>query len=541
MAVGKPSTGLCFACAVSLVLITLGMVSLHAGYEPREAIRFRFDIDHPTTSLSELLPPAPRLADSSRIAVVDDLAQVPEVALQEFLALPRLAKASDKDKADLAKIEARKPIAHQIAKINFLNRKSTDHFVEVLSANRPDLAGLPFVLGESARLSRWRRKGLGDAVLAVRRALGTDPEKFREHAHVSADRFGAAALTQILATEMPLKDERGVSDGFRHGLVQRLAKNSTDEATRGLARIAIFSVEDELRRDALDVLQKRSTSAATKILREGLRYPWPTVVRNTAEAVVELGRVDLGLDLAGMLEAADPRMPVRQDVGGEQVYAVRELVRINHHRNCLLCHPPGNTPDVVRAGRVDESNMFANRDVAALTAEVPAAGEELARRDSGYDPFATEFPDVLVRADITYLRPDFSRLQEVAEAHPWPAMQRFDYLVRKRVLTAAEAQAYQSELAARSDTSHHRQVALSALRRLTGIDAGESADAWRAALWSAWGRRTVRQLAVGGCALCACLTMCWAGQRRRRLRALAPTLAMKTTSFRTDLQAHGTR
>src|SRR5205814_1470056 len=148
-------------------------------------------------------------------------------------------------------------------------------------------------------------------------------------------------------------------------------------------------------------------------------------------------------DLADMLEASDPRAPIKREINGAQVTSIRQLIRINHHRNCLLCHPPGNTPDVVSEGAVLGSEIFVSQAVAALTAEVPAPGQKLPSHHSSYDSFA-QFPDVLVRADITHLRQDFSLLQGVRGADPWPAMQRFDYLVQDRVLSTEEARAYEA-------------------------------------------------------------------------------------------------
>jgi hypothetical protein len=41
------------------------------------------------------------------------------------------------------------------------------------------------------------------------------------------------------------------------------------------------------------------------------------------------------------------------------------------------------------------------------------------------------------------------QLQSVADAHPWPEMQRFDFLVRTRSLTDEEAQVYRETLGTR--------------------------------------------------------------------------------------------
>jgi hypothetical protein len=196
-------------------------------------------------------------------------------------------------------------------------------------------------------------------------------------------------------------------------------------------------------------------------LLQGLRYPWPEVAANAASALAHLKRTDLVPRLLDLLDEPDPRAPISRKVKGKDAQVVRELVRINHHRNCLLCHAPGNTSDVTPE---------------ILLGGVPIPGEPLPQErysgDSG----------VVVRTDVTYLRQDFSRLQKVPDAAPWPEMQRFDFLVRTRVLTAAEAKAYQAEFARLEKTSPYRQAVLAALRSLTGRDAEPTAQAWRKAL-----------------------------------------------------------
>ena len=87
--------------------------------------------------------------------------------------------------------------------------------------------------------------------------------------------------------------------------------------------------------------------------------------------------------------------------------------------------------------------------------------------------------DTLVRLDVTYLRQDFSVMQPVADAHPWPEMQRFDFLVRTRPLTEAEARAYREKLDHPRQLSPYQRATLTALRELTGKDAEPTAEAWR--------------------------------------------------------------
>ena len=45
-----------------------------------------------------------------------------------------------------------------------------------------------------------------------------------------------------------------------------------------------------------------------------------------------------------------------------------------------------------------------------------------------------------VRAEITYLKQDFSLMHPVTNHGVWPSLQRFDYLVRKRKLSPAEVE-----------------------------------------------------------------------------------------------------
>jgi hypothetical protein len=79
-----------------------------------------------------------------------------------------------------------------------------------------------------------------------------------------------------------------------------------------------------------------------------------------------------------------------------------------------------------------------------------------------------------VRADVVYLRQDFSVLQPVENHGKWPRLQR--YLVRQREVSAEEAECLAADL---PDPSPHREAVLFALRALTGRDAGSSSAAWR--------------------------------------------------------------
>jgi hypothetical protein len=225
--------------------------------------------------------------------------------------------------------------------------------------------------------------------------------------------------------------------------------------------LAVFSPDEKSRRSAVEALKSRNADDYKEILRRGLRYPWPAVAKHAAAAIADLERTDFLPDLVNMLDDDDPRAPSATKIDGKPATVAREVVRINHHRSCLLCHPP--LPES-ESGRV------------APTGAVPVPDLPLDSPSMGYRMLS---PDLVVRADATYLRPDFSLMQNVADAAPWPTSQRYDFLVRTRTLNAAEEKALKAALAKSPTPSPYREAALAALRRLTGEDLGTTAAAWR--------------------------------------------------------------
>src|SRR5262249_31237808 len=139
--------------------------------------------------------------------------------------------------------------------------------------------------------------------------------------------------------------------------------------------------------------------------------------------------------------------PRVEKVGDKTVTIAREVVRINHHRNCLLCHAPAEKDKTPKD---------------TLVAQVPLPSEPLTAPYYGSPPKPT---GLMVRIDVTYLRQDFSVMQPVYDSSAWPVMQRFDYVVRKRVLTADQASKLRKRL---KDQSPHWLAADKALRKLKG-------------------------------------------------------------------------
>jgi hypothetical protein len=383
-------------------------------------------------------------------------------------------------------------VAQVLANINHLNGKKTDGFLLALRGERPDLDGLPFAMGDACRTKGERTRQFKLAVESVRQAFQNAPGAQEQlivqngqpdSGRASADQFwqmykqicdqldqGAsaidrgrrddvaaarvAALMQILAPESP---------DVRLGLVRYLSTVSHADATKALARLAVFSEEDEVRKAAVDALKVRRERDYTDILVRGLHYPLPSAARHAADAVAKLERTDLIPQLVGMLEDPDPRAPVAAEDGKKSTLVVHEVVRVNHHRNCLMCHSPGNTEGI---------------SADTLTAGIPLPNEPLASPSNGYQ---TSQPTLLARIDVTYLRQDFSLFQPVEDAAPWPQMQRFDFLVRTRPVTDDEAKEFREALDKREPgkLSPYHRAALTALRDMTGKDTEPTAAAWR--------------------------------------------------------------
>src|SRR5439155_27305398 len=91
---------------------------------------------------------------------------------------------------------------------------------------------------------------------------------------------------------------------------------------------------------------------------------------------------------------------------------------------------------------------------------------------------------LFVRADVTYLRQDFSEVQTVGHPGPWPKQQRFDFLIRARALTANEIKVWrdQEQQPGPKPLPAFQQAILFALEELTGLDGGVTRASWEQAL-----------------------------------------------------------
>ncbi len=237
---------------------------------------------------------------------------------------------------------------------------------------------------------------------------------------------------------------------IRLTLVRELSRIKSFSSTAALASRAIVDLSPEVRAAAVTALQSRPPNLYMPPLLRGLRYPWPPVADHAAVALRQLATADDVAGLVDLLDQPDPSSPSLDPQTGEHVRY--ELVRLNHLRNCLLCHAPS-----------------ANVKDGLVRGMVPTPGERLpqlyyAGRDGDF-----------VRADITYLHQDFSVVLPEKDISTWPAEQRFDFVTRKQPVPAEEI----TKPGSTPDIYPQRQAVLYALRSLTRKDAGDSSVKWR--------------------------------------------------------------
>jgi HEAT repeats len=414
---------------------------------------------------ARLVPTAPRDEQADKkVEFPRTLAQVPEIRFQQ-----PLTKAIETPLAQLH-------TAITIDGIVLLNHEKTDAFIETLRKNRPDLAGLSFAMGAACRMKPDMGRNFVAALDVYRKGEATAQRQAPDASlpppvmqyvttQTAEKRIDPAASVSSLMQVLGHEDGKARVDLVKH-LDWLGGPVAVPEATRALARLAIFSAEPEVRTAAIEALKKRDPKDYTEVLTAGLKYPWPAVAERAGEAIAKLGRKDLVPTLIDALDAPDPRAPESQEADGKSVTVVRELVRLNHHHNCLLCHAPA-TATREKLSKEQLANLE------GLTAQVPVPSESMVAY------YAPSVPDILVRFDVTYLRQDFSTKLPVTDAEPWPEMQRYDFLVRTRTVSAQEADAYRQHLQSKGETSPYRQAAQSALRALTGLDAEPTAAAWR--------------------------------------------------------------
>lgn len=325
-----------------------------------------------------------------------------------------------------------------------------------LLADRPAFSGLPFLSGNFSRLAREQAQILEDLSTALHRHLDASETGEGKDRHVNATRLrqllwemrpnhgswddvGALpTLCQVLQVE---------DEPVRMVMVELLAEMDDSEATAALAVRALVDLSPEVRQAAVGALSQRPVASYRDMLLSGFRYPWPPVAVHAAEALAALQDRGAVPALMALLEERSPCAPRPVPGSSPPTAMLREMVRVNHLSNCLLCHPPSFKPkDLVRA-------------------TIPRA--QISGFALGYGIGHPE--DNFIRADITFLRQDFSVRQPVAKPIAGrPDVQRYDYIVRTREMNEADRMQYQLK---KESLSRDYQAAVRfALKELTDVD-----------------------------------------------------------------------
>jgi hypothetical protein len=366
----------------------------------------------------------------------------------------------DAEKSTSTKLRSQAREGHEKAASKSGSSGPSGELLAGLVAQRPDLNGLPVRMGTECQAPEATAKSMERLSRELRLLEGRrapSPPGGSHSLSYSAEnpvlrylkqdknRLGPREVS-TLAQMLQVADQQ-----VRLQLVEVLSGIKGPEASAALAQRAIFDLAPEVRTAAAWALNDRPTDEWRPVLLRGFRYPWPVVAEHAAEALVALDDRDAVPDLARQLDLPDPAAPVPT---GEGKWVAPELVRVNHLRNCMLCH----------------ALSFNAKD--SMRAPVPEPGKPLPLTyyHSGRGDF--------VRADITYLRQDFSVMQPVAEPDKWPNLQRYDYLVRLRELTESE-HAARAKAVAEGRSYPQREAVLFALRELTAQNAGDDARAWQ--------------------------------------------------------------
>jgi hypothetical protein len=168
-------------------------------------------------------------------------------------------------------------------------------------------------------------------------------------------------------------------------LVDMLSEIEGKQATVALAQRAVFDLAPEVRQTALTALRERPREHSRPILLNALRFPWAPAADHAAEALVYLDDKEAAPLLVAQLGKPDPAVPFAIKNGA----AVREVVKINHQANCLLCHAPAV------GGRRDP--------VVGIDSLVTVTG------GGGRYEGPRRTWSLFIRADVQFLHQDFSR------------------------------------------------------------------------------------------------------------------------------------
>jgi hypothetical protein len=380
-------------------------------------------IERPIVPIPRAIPSKPETAPEPRTLRLAEIAPEPRAAMN--IAFRRL------DTLPAEELERRLLAAKEVS----LDTESTRKESKVLKAlaqeksqmhqpyvgplalgqTRPDLAGLPYCIGRDVTIPRSQAETMETLANRLRDAMtASKPEKDQPpdidrlyqslnsvtpKARQWANRQAVPCIRQMLQAE---------NAEMRRMSCTMLGDLDGPGATAALVQWAVFDTDAANRSDAIRALIGRDRTVVTEQLAKYLRYPWLPAVQHACEAIVALDGTKAIPALLAAKALPDPDAPyeVRLPDRAGGVFR-QELVRVNHARNCLLCHAPSQVSKE------------------PLQAAIPDPERELPSPGSRAYYSGSE----LIAASTTYLRQDFSAMQPVESPGLWPARQRYDYFV----------------------------------------------------------------------------------------------------------------
>ena len=326
----------------------------------------------------------------------------------------------------------------------------------MLLSTRPDLQGLPLRLGTDCQVGKEPAENLQVLSRKMRVVLENTIPKDGIDLRPNVDKLRSALLDDqkqewLRPEAVPclLQLLQAENSPVRLVMVECLGQIKDRRATQALAMRAMMDLNPEIRETAARELLERPREDYEALLLAGLRYPWLPVALHAAETLVFLKDVAVLPQLVKLLDQPDTTMPFTARQGSKEISMIREVVRINHLSNCLMCHPAS----------------FVRTDM--VRGAVPTPGQALPPPSTPQQYY--ENGSIFVHADTTYLKQDFSVMQPVPQHGEWPEYQRFDYLVRLRKPTVLEAEILAKEKADGKLTGGNEAV-LFAARELSGKD-----------------------------------------------------------------------
>lgn len=324
------------------------------------------------------------------------------------------------------------------------------HFTPTLLSTRTDLRGMPFRMGAECQLGKEPAENMQEMSRKMRTLLAKgvpNVDLFNTNAaeqkaegnkwYESWQQFGKREAIPCLM-QMLQPEKRAI----RQIALKQLDAIEHRSAGEALAKVALYDIADDMRAEAIQALAKRPADEYRQVLLEAFRHPWPPVADHAAEALIALNDHSATSALKVIADLPDPTAPYYDSA--QKTWLQPEMVRLNHLTNCLMCHAPSkSTTDLVR-GRVPDPS----KPLPPLT------------------QYYEDTNGIFVRADVTYLKQDFSLFQPVERPGQWPQMQRYDYIVRaRRVDTYQELAALQQKKQAKDYPQ--RDAALFAIRALS--------------------------------------------------------------------------